>query len=125
MGIARARRGRCGLGGDDITRLQTHEIVRRGIGWVPEERARAAEPDRAREPAPRHDGDRRRGLEKRLEEALESSAPARAHRAAGPLPLGRRAADAGHRRGLVARPPDHAGDEPTEGLAPLLVQTST
>src|SRR3546814_10904087 len=26
------------LGGDDITWLQTHEIVRRGIGWVPEER---------------------------------------------------------------------------------------
>ena len=38
MGIARARRGAVRLGGDDITRFETHDIVRRGIGWVPEER---------------------------------------------------------------------------------------
>ena len=38
MGIARARRGAVRLAGEEITRLQTHEIVRRGIGWVPEER---------------------------------------------------------------------------------------
>jgi branched-chain amino acid transport system ATP-binding protein len=38
MGIARARRGAVKLGGEDITRRETHEIVRRGVGWVPEER---------------------------------------------------------------------------------------
>ncbi|HWO03552.1 MAG TPA: ATP-binding cassette domain-containing protein, partial [Methylomirabilota bacterium] len=38
MGIARARRGAVRMGGQDITHLETHEIVRRGIGWVPEER---------------------------------------------------------------------------------------
>src|SRR6266851_3374479 len=38
MGIARARRGAVRMGGQDITNLETHEIVRRGIGWVPEER---------------------------------------------------------------------------------------
>ena len=38
MGIARARRGAVRLGGEDITKLDTHEIVQRGIGWVPEER---------------------------------------------------------------------------------------
>ncbi|PYO30897.1 MAG: ABC transporter ATP-binding protein, partial [Candidatus Rokuibacteriota bacterium] len=36
MGIARPRRGAVRLDGEDITRLGTHEIVRRGIGWVPE-----------------------------------------------------------------------------------------
>src|SRR6185436_18021869 len=38
MGIARPSRGRVTLGGADITRLPTHEIARRGIAWIPEER---------------------------------------------------------------------------------------
>src|SRR5262245_41715543 len=38
MGIARPKMGRIALGGEDITQLPTHEIVRRGIAWVPEER---------------------------------------------------------------------------------------
>src|SRR5262249_34848163 len=38
MGLARPTRGRVRLRGDDLTRLPTHEIVRRGIAWIPEER---------------------------------------------------------------------------------------
>ena len=38
MGIARPTRGRVRLRGEDITRLETHQIVRRGIAWIPEER---------------------------------------------------------------------------------------
>src|SRR5205809_5552421 len=38
MGIAPARRGRVRFRGDDITGLGSHEIARRGIAWVPEER---------------------------------------------------------------------------------------
>jgi len=38
MGIARARQGRVRFGGEEITRLATHEIARRGIAYVPEER---------------------------------------------------------------------------------------
>ena len=38
MGIARPRRGRVRLRGDDVTALGTHEIARRGIAWIPEER---------------------------------------------------------------------------------------
>ena len=52
-------------------------------------------------------------------------APARAHRPAGPLPLGRRAADARDRPRPGGAAPDHAGGRATEGLAPLLVQSLT
>ena len=38
MGIVRARRGRVRLRGEDIAGLGTHEIARRGIAWIPEER---------------------------------------------------------------------------------------
>ena len=37
MGLAHAR-GRVLLDGDDITKLQTHRIVQRGVGYVPEDR---------------------------------------------------------------------------------------
>ena len=38
MGVARPARGRVRLRGEDLTRRPTHEIVRRGIAWIPEER---------------------------------------------------------------------------------------
>src|SRR5207249_2295643 len=38
MGVARPRRGRVVLRGEDVTGLGSHEIARRGIAWVPEER---------------------------------------------------------------------------------------
>src|SRR5437667_308027 len=38
MGVARPRRGRVVLRGEDVTGLGSHEISRRGIAWVPEER---------------------------------------------------------------------------------------
>ena len=38
MGIARPARGRVRLRGEDVTRLATHQVVRRGIAWIPEER---------------------------------------------------------------------------------------
>src|SRR2546421_10598781 len=38
MGIARPSRGRVTLRGDDLTRRSPHEISRRGIAWIPEER---------------------------------------------------------------------------------------
>ncbi|HEU4437916.1 MAG TPA: hypothetical protein VFT36_01625 [Methylomirabilota bacterium] len=66
------------------------------------------------------------GAEQRLEEALQYFPPAsRAHRPEGPVPVGRRAADAGHRAGLVARPRIMLVDEAIEGLASLLVRSLT
>ena len=38
MGIAPPRRGHVRFRGDDVTHLGPHEIARRGIAWVPEER---------------------------------------------------------------------------------------
>jgi branched-chain amino acid transport system ATP-binding protein len=38
LGLTPARRGRIRFAGDDITRHQTHEIARAGIGWVPDDR---------------------------------------------------------------------------------------
>jgi branched-chain amino acid transport system ATP-binding protein len=38
LGLVPRSRGTVALGEEDVTRLQTHEIVRRGIGYVPEDR---------------------------------------------------------------------------------------
>jgi len=39
MGVMRKKRGEIRFEGQDITRLSSHQIARRGISWVPEERA--------------------------------------------------------------------------------------
>ncbi|HVI23918.1 MAG TPA: ABC transporter ATP-binding protein, partial [Myxococcales bacterium] len=39
MGVLRKKRGEILFEGQDITRLSSHQIARRGISWVPEERA--------------------------------------------------------------------------------------
>jgi branched-chain amino acid transport system ATP-binding protein len=126
MGIARARRGAVRLGGEDITKLETHEIVQRGIGWVPEERRvlpnltvlenlrlgmmTAAAADSA----------------ERLEEALHYFPRLRERIAQrGRFLSGGEQQMLAIARGLVARPRILLVDEPTEGLAPLLVQSLT
>ena len=38
LGLTPARRGSVSFNGEDITRLQTHEVAQRGIGWVPDDR---------------------------------------------------------------------------------------
>ena len=128
MGIARARRGVVRMGGEDITQLETHEIVRRGIGWVPEERRvlpnlTVLENLRLgtmamRGAAAGGDGDRR------LEEALEYFPRLRERIAQkGRFLSGGEQQMLAIARGLVARPRIMLVDEPTEGLAPLLVQS--
>ena len=126
MGIARARRGAVRLGADDITRLQTHEIVRRGIGWVPEERRvlpNLTVLENLRLGMMATDG---AGSEERLEEALEFFPRLRERIAQrGRFLSGGEQQMLAIARGLVARPRIMLVDEPTEGLAPLLVQTLT
>jgi branched-chain amino acid transport system ATP-binding protein len=126
MGIARARRGAVRLGGDDITRLETHEIVRRGIGWVPEERRvlpNLTVLENLRLGMMATDG---AGSEDRLEEALEFFPRLRERIAQrGRFLSGGEQQMLAIARGLVARPRIMLVDEPTEGLAPLLVQTLT
>jgi branched-chain amino acid transport system ATP-binding protein len=126
MGIARVRRGAVRLGGADISQLQTHEIVRRGIGWVPEERRvlpNLTVLENLRLGMMATDG---AGSEQRLDEALEFFPRLRERIAQkGRFLSGGEQQMLAIARGLVARPKIMLVDEPTEGLAPLLVQSLT
>jgi branched-chain amino acid transport system ATP-binding protein len=126
MGIARARRGAVRMGGQDITHLETHEIVRRGIGWVPEERRVLPNLTVLENlrlgimAAPGADAERR------LEEALEYFPRLRERIAQkGRFLSGGEQQMLAIARGLVAHPRIMLVDEPTEGLAPLLVRSLT
>jgi branched-chain amino acid transport system ATP-binding protein len=126
MGIAPARRGVVRLGGRDITRLAIHEIVQRGIGWVPEERRvlpNLTVLENLRLGMMAVAG---AGGEQRLEEALAYFPRLRERlEQKGRFLSGGEQQMLAIARGLVARPRIMLVDEPTEGLAPLLVQSLT
>ncbi|HMH50075.1 MAG TPA: ABC transporter ATP-binding protein [Candidatus Acidoferrum sp.] len=126
MGIAPPRRGRIVFRGGEVTRLGSHEIARRGIAWVPEERR--VLPNLTVLENLRlgilgggvRDG---RGLVDqvlsyfpRLRERIESK---------GRFLSGGEQQMLAIARALVAQPGVMLVDEPTEGLAPILVQHLT
>jgi branched-chain amino acid transport system ATP-binding protein len=126
MGIARPRRGAVRLAGLDLTRLPTHEIVRRGIAWVPEERRVLPNLTVLENLRLGVLGARGGDGAARLEEAFHLFPRLREridHR--GRQLSGGEQQMLAIARGLVARPRVMLVDEPTEGLAPLLVQSLT
>jgi branched-chain amino acid transport system ATP-binding protein len=116
MGLV-PRRGSVTLAGEEVTRLPTHAIVRRGVGYVPEDRdvfagltveenLRLAE----RDSAPRYE----------LVYELFPELKTRGGQKAGTLSGGQQQMVA-IARALLNDNPILLVDEPTKGLAPLLV----
>jgi len=129
MGIVPPRAGRIVFEGAELTRLQTHEVARRGIAYVPEERRvlpNLTVLENLRLGTLGGGGAARSEDGAVLEEVLTYFPPLRQR-----LTQKGRSLSGGEQqmlaiaRGLVARPKLMLVDEPTEGLAPLLVQNLT
>jgi branched-chain amino acid transport system ATP-binding protein len=126
MGITRPRRGAVRLAGQDVTQLPTHGIVQRGIAWVPEERRVLPNLTVRDNLRLGYLGGRVSDAAPLLEEVFTYFPRLREridHR--GRFLSGGEQQMLAIARGLVARPKVMLVDEPTEGLAPMLVQSLT
>jgi branched-chain amino acid transport system ATP-binding protein len=126
MGINPPRRGHVHFAGNDITRLPTHTIAHRGIAWVPEERRVLPNLSVLENLRLGMLGGGVRNGTILLDEVFDYF-PRLRERAGqkGRLLSGGEQQMLAIARALVARPRLMLVDEPTEGLAPLLVQSLT
>ena len=129
MGINPPRRGRVRLGTDDLTGLPTHAIARRGIAWIPEERRvlpNLTVWENLRLGLLGAGGADANGAAVILEEVLTYFPRLRERiDQHGQFLSGGEQQMLAIARALVSRPSLMLVDEPTEGLAPLLVQNLT
>jgi branched-chain amino acid transport system ATP-binding protein len=125
MGIVPAARGRILLRGHDLSRLPTHTIARRGISWIPEERRvlpNLTVIENLRLGMLGVDKASNTALEEvfdwfpRLRERADQKGRFLSGGEQQMLAIG---------RALVAKPSVMLIDEPTEGLAPILVDNLT
>jgi branched-chain amino acid transport system ATP-binding protein len=126
MGIARPSRGRVMLRGEELTRRPTHEIARRGIAWVPEERRILPNLTVLENLRLGMLGRPGAGADGALDEVFDYFPRLRERvKQRGRFLSGGEQQMLAIARGLVARPSVMLVDEPTEGLAPLIVQSLT
>src|SRR6266567_1319175 len=126
MGIAKPTRGSIRFRGEDITHREPHEVARRGIAWIPEERRVLPNLTVLQNLQLGMLGARTPDQDAVVETAFDYFPRLRERKnQPGRLLSGGEQQMLAIARGLVARPELMLVDEPTEGLAPLLVESLT
>jgi branched-chain amino acid transport system ATP-binding protein len=123
LGLTPARRGQITFKGIDITRMPTHRIVRSGIAFVPENRGIFSTVTVEEHLAIACGASKRRPLRKSIEYAFEVFPRlAERRRSLGGQLSGGEQQMLAIGRALVAGPDLMVLDEPSEGLAPIIIE---
>ena len=124
LGLTPARRGQIIFKGTDITRLATHRIVRSGIAFVPEDRGIFLTVTVEEHLAIAYGASKHRPTRKPIEHVLEIFPRlAERRRSLGGQLSGGEQQMLAIGRALVTGPDLMILDEPSEGLAPVIIET--
>jgi branched-chain amino acid transport system ATP-binding protein len=123
LGLTPPRRGRVVFNGTDITRLPTHRIVKLGLSFVPEDRGIFPRVTVEEHLAIAHGASKHRPRRKRVEDVFEIFPRlAERRRSLGGQLSGGEQQMLAIGRALVAGPDLMILDEPSEGLAPVIIE---